>query len=202
MSSTNPTERPTTLQSEVHQTVVDVLFSVASLKAAQDPFQQLLTSEHFSSRPPQASILKIIPVLYKDYVQELRKHRNAIFGSGSSQTQESTVQNRFRDATIKSFKDAFKILISSDIETTGASQNVSELVEVLEEANVVGYGVSDALSDVVFFATTTLERHGIDAKSSNAALSILASVCRMDFDTVVPFIPNILRDFLTVSPTY
>lgn len=195
----NSIEKAKSLQSEVHQTVVDVLFSAASLKASQDPFYQLLTSNHYTTLPPSASCLNVIPLLYKDYIQELRKHRNIVFGSGSTQTQDSTVQGKFRDAAFRGFVTAYQTLSG----TQGEWGNLSRLVEVLQEANVVGYGLSektDVLNDFVVSATNVLSFESADETSTvNAALSALASVCRMDFDIVIPHIPVILENLLLVS---
>lgn len=147
-----------TLKSEVYQAGVDVFFCLDSLKGSKDPLDALLSGSAFSPSGIQSSQLRIVPMLFKSYIQEIRKHRLAVLGSGSNQSQEQTVQNKLRDTGIRAFALSYKTLHDyGDILEVWKS--VLTLVEALEEANVVGYGLSektDVLSDIVVSAVEEL----------------------------------------------
>lgn len=155
-----------TLKSEVYQAGVDVFFCLDSLKGSKDPLDALLSGPTFSPSGIQSSELRIVPMLYKSYIQEMRKHRLAVFGSGSNQSQEQTVQNKLRDSGIRAFALSYKMLRDyGDILEVWKS--VLTLVEALEEANVVGYGLSektDILNDIVVSAVGVLTEKGTRLK--------------------------------------
>ena len=139
------------LISEVYQAGIDVFFCLDSLKSSNDPLEAILTDPKYSLSKTQASLYEVVPMLYRSYVQELRKHRHAIFGSGSSQAQEHTVHNKLRDAGMRAFSASYGSLKDAG-DAPNVWGSVLALVEALEEANLVGYGLTeraDALSDIV-----------------------------------------------------
>ena len=146
------------MQFEIIQTGIEVLFSVEALKSSQNPLTRAL--ERGCSGPMPVSQISIIPRLYRAYVEETRKHRFVIFGSGSSQAQEQTVQGKIREAGLEAFATCSKALHKQGdvVEVWGG---VRELLEVLDEAKLVGSSVSeltDTLRDTAPWAIRALEQ--------------------------------------------
>ncbi|KAH8107347.1 hypothetical protein DFH11DRAFT_1549620 [Phellopilus nigrolimitatus] len=171
------------LKSEVLQTGIEVLFPVESLKGSADPLETLLT-DYFTPSIFQKAQLRVLPQLYKVYVQETRKHRFAIFGSGSSQSQEQTVQNKVRDTGMSAFTSCYKTLrvYGDELEVW---QSVLSLLEVLEEANLVGFGLSESSESF--------------PKKSEAALKIICVLTHIDLEIISPLTGEILSDIITFS---
>ncbi|KAH8114627.1 hypothetical protein DFH11DRAFT_1543891 [Phellopilus nigrolimitatus] len=190
------------LKSEVLQTGIEVLFPVESLKGSADPLETLLT-DYFTPSIFQKAQLRVLPQLYKVYVQETRKHRFAIFGSGSSQSQEQTVQNKVRDTGMSAFTSCYKTLrvYGDELEVW---QSVLSLLEVLEEANLVGFGLSESanvLNDIVTWAVNALSTSTAFPKKSEAALKIICVLTHIDLEIISPLTGEILSDIITMNPS-
>ena len=169
------------------------------------------------------SQISIIPRLYRAYVEETRKHRFVIFGSGSSQAQEQTVQGKIREAGLKAFATCSKALHKQGdvVEVWGG---VRELLEVLDEAKLVGSSVSeltDTLRDTAPWAIRALEQSSgyscffqlnqsltvthtskglasVTAEKADIALEILRILLRIDYNLLGPQMSDIFTVLLTV----
>ncbi|KAL5518587.1 hypothetical protein ACEPAH_270 [Sanghuangporus vaninii] len=191
------------LISEVYQAGIDVFFCLDSLKNSSDPLGTIFNNPKYSLSNMQTSQYKIVPMLFRAYVQELRKHRYTVFGSGSSQSQEHTVHNRLRDAGMRAFGVCYRALRECG-DVLEVWKNILVLVEALEEANLVGYGLTektDVLNDIAGSAVTSLlEFRDERIDSSETALRILCAVSRIDFDFLSPLLPDVLAALLTMNP--
>lgn len=149
-------------KSEMYQAGIEVFFCLDSLKGANDPLGAILADPKHSPVKSHRSGLQIVPMLYKSYVQEMRKHRLAVFGSGSNQTQEQTAQNRFRDAGMRAFSACYRALLECR-DALDVWRDVLALVEELHEANLVGFGLSektDILNEIAAAAVDVLTEQG------------------------------------------
>ncbi|KAI5119926.1 hypothetical protein M0805_000891 [Coniferiporia weirii] len=189
-----------TLKAEVYQAGVDILFSAESLKSSQDPLEMLLV-DHAVPSKITISQLRIIPMMYKSYVQEMRRHRFAILGSGSNQSQDQTVQNKVRDAGMKAFANSYRALrgFGNELEIW---ESVVFLLEFLEEANLVGPGLSertDILNDIASWAVNSLTVPNVEPEKSDAALRILCILSRVDFEIINPLMREIFSELLLIN---
>ncbi|KAL5495654.1 hypothetical protein ACEPAI_1117 [Sanghuangporus weigelae] len=192
------------LISEIYQAGTDVFFCLDSLKNSSDPLDTIFTDPKYSLSNMQTSQYRIVPMLFRAYVQELRKHRYIVFGSGSSQTQEHTVHNKLRDAGMRAFGVCYRALRERG-DVLEVWKNILALVEALEEANLVGYGLTektDVLNDIAGSAITSLleiQDERIDRLET--ALRILCAVSCIDFDFLSPLLPDVLAVLLTMNPS-
>lgn len=124
--------------SEVLQAGIDILFSVDTLKSSQSPFEAIITllSTQIRSEPKK---VRMIHVLFKAYVQEVHKHRSAIFSSGSKAAYEQTVEAKAREAGLHAFYTAYQLVCDQGAGSE-AFQCLGSLLEVVEEANLIGQG--------------------------------------------------------------
>ena len=89
----------------------------------------------------------------------MRKHSSTVFGSGSSQSQDQTNQNKYRDAGIKAFSTCYRVLREFE-DNEHKWSSVLEVLEILEAAHLVGNNVSDkndVFSEVLSSALSQLK---------------------------------------------
>ncbi|KAH8120637.1 hypothetical protein DFH11DRAFT_1685876 [Phellopilus nigrolimitatus] len=118
--------------------------------------------------------LRVLPQLYKAYIQETRKHRFAIFGSGSSHQGYGMSAFTSCYKTLRGYGDELEVW-----------QSVLSLLEVLEEANLVGFGLSEStnvLNDIGSWAVNALS----------------TSTGKHHFEIISPLTGEILSDIITV----
>ncbi|THH11364.1 hypothetical protein EW145_g684 [Phellinidium pouzarii] len=191
-----------TLKSEVYQIGIDILFSVESLKSSQDPLVILLTEHFIPSKTPKSQ-LRVVPMIYKAYVQETRKHRFSVFGSGSSPSQDQTVQGKIRDAGMTAFMNSYKTLreFGDDLEVW---QSVVSLLEVLEEANIVGSGSSEntnILRKLPIMGHIAYLPLPDEPRRLESALRILCVLSHVDFEIINPLLSEIFSGLITIQST-
>lgn len=85
-----------------------------------------------------ARVLLVLPSIFHEYIAAFRKHRYALFssGSGSGQSQDATLQKPVRDAVMKGFLAAYAILRDGG-EGEEVWDAMVELARVLEQAAIV-----------------------------------------------------------------
>lgn len=147
------------LQTEIYQIGIDLIFSLEALKNPTDPIISFLHRGFTKSTP--LSQLSIIPRLYQAYLDELRRHRYTVFGSGSSQSQEQTVQSKIREAGMKAFSVSCRTIREYG-DAIEVWQSVLALLEVGDEAKILGIGFdnSDALLEITPWAIGALHLPG------------------------------------------
>ncbi|KAH8101671.1 hypothetical protein DFH11DRAFT_1788975 [Phellopilus nigrolimitatus] len=83
-------------------------------------------------------------------------------------------------------------------------QSVLSLLEVLEEANLVGFGLSESanvLNDIVTWAVNALSTSTAFPKKSKAALKIICVLTHIDLEIISPLTGEILSDIITMNPS-
>ncbi|EJD04377.1 uncharacterized protein FOMMEDRAFT_155506 [Fomitiporia mediterranea MF3/22] len=189
------------VKSEVYQTGIEIFFSVDSLKSSSNPLESILTDPKFSASNLAGSQLQIISMLYKSYIHEIRRHRHAVFGSGSNQNEEQTLHNKVRDAGLKTFVICYKALLECG-NVLEVWQNMLALLKELEEANLVGYGLSEKTDVLNLIAASAVKVvSGPKVEHLDAAIQILCILVRIEYDLINPFLLEIFSGLLALNPS-
>lgn len=146
------------LGNEIFLAGTDVLFSSESLQSSQDPLSTIVDAAFGSSSKPN-TLLRMLPRIFEVYLQEIRKHRSALFSSGSSSTQQQqAVQVKLRAAGISALSACYTAIRKWGDELE-VWQCALSLLRVAEEAKMLGFGSReerDVLGDVGNWATSAL----------------------------------------------
>lgn len=119
------------------QAGIDILFSVDVLKGSQEHFSTLISSTT-SLIQGDTSRLHVIPLLFQAYVQEVHKHRHAIFSAGSKAVHDQTVDMKAKKASLDAFVTAYQALCN---QKSGVEffQSLVNLLKTVDEANLVAH---------------------------------------------------------------
>lgn len=107
------------------------------------------------------SQISLIPRIFRSYLDEMRRYRYGVFGSGSSQSQEQTVQNKVRDVGLGAFSMCYKSIRDYG-DKVEVWKSVLELLEVIDEGKIVGVRseTMDVFSEIALWSAKALSVPG------------------------------------------
>ncbi|CAA7264694.1 unnamed protein product [Cyclocybe aegerita] len=189
----------------IHEAGTKILFNLdilrhqhdASAKAENNLLQQLCAI----SLENRELVLRLIPVLYRDYIAALTRHRGALF-SQSSQGRPGGSLNELRQFGITAFTSFMGV-----VEGGNPDQLVWEtkfaLLQAVDQENLFDRQQKDAqvsFNHIMESIVAVLDDSRKEApECATLGVQCLSTIARIDYDFLSPFIPRVLPRLLEVQ---
>ncbi|KZT21711.1 hypothetical protein NEOLEDRAFT_1099032 [Neolentinus lepideus HHB14362 ss-1] len=222
MRNFDPSTTESPLLSSIYSAGVDTLFNLDMLRnltsltpiSSDSLFSTLLTLVKSS---PEA-VMAGLPGLFLSYVHAIKKHRSAVFGSGSSGQENAGLSGQIQTSGMRFFVACDDVLRATQEDSSAVWTARVRLLEVVEKEALFGshvhafafggQGDEEAhltLKKITTDAIVRLESataNNQDAKTTlirtDLAVQCLVALVRVDYDLIFPSTPRLLQALLVL----
>ncbi|KAF7320234.1 Urb2 domain-containing protein [Mycena kentingensis (nom. inval.)] len=175
---------------------VDVLFNVESLRQPYDEQHPLVVALH--DLPPDV-VHPLLPRLFSAFVACTRKHRNTLFGQGSTNSSPAITHN-IRSAAFTFFHSCQSLLASQKTSCVWLVR--CRLLEVIRDEHLFDSGNHDAqmsLQSILPLVVLVLTGEYNGKYDVSSAMSCLSRLMEVDHDLILKDVPRILAALVPFS---